>query len=395
MRIALFTDTFLPTLNGVARALGLLIEHANRKGHEVALVTPNLAPEPWPGTVLHVRLPGVELPFYRELKAARPNLGGQNRKLLEAFHPHVVHSATEAIVGMAGRRWALKGGYPFVSSYCTNFADYMSGYYMGFLEGAVWAQLRRFHGGARTTFVPSHATLRDLASRGFHDRMRIWGRGVDAHLFNPARRSEELRRSMAPDADVVLMYVGRIAPEKKVHLVLDALEHLRARTAKRVALVYVGGGPALEGLRARGVEGVHFAGYRTGEDLATHYASADAFVFPSDTETFGQVVTEALASGLPVIAPSRGGVMDTVIPNETGFLFPPGDAEALASEALKLVEDDGLRRRLGGNGRRAAEARSWEAVFDQLFEDYAEVARERHGIVTDPPHVRAGSGATF
>jgi len=382
MRIALFTDTFLPTLNGVARALGLLIDHAHRAGHEVALVTPDIDGQDWPEAALHLRLPGPELPFYRELRAARPWLGASNRQRLADFDPQIVHSATEALVGMVGRRWALRNGVPFVSSYCTNFADYMAGYRMGFLEGTVWSTLRWFHGGAHTTFCPSNATLEDLAGRGFHDRMKIWGRGVDAELFNPGRRSEELRKAMAGGADVVLAYVGRIAPEKRVELLIEAFPLIQARTSKKVALVYVGGGPALESLRARKVPDVHFAGYRRGEDLAAHYASADAFVFPSDTETFGQVVTEAMSSGLPVVAPARGGVVDTVIPGETGYLFAPGNVEDIADQALKLVEDDELRARMSERARKEAEARSWADIFRRLFDDYAETLLARHTSVT-------------
>jgi glycosyltransferase involved in cell wall biosynthesis len=391
MRIALFTDTFLPTLNGVARALGLLVEYADRAGHEVALVTPDIDGRDWPDVALHIRLPGPELPFYRELKAARPWLGAANRRRLAEFDPDIVHSATEALVGMVGRRWAKARGVPFVSSYCTNFADYMAGYRMGFLEGTVWSTLRWFHGGAHTTFCPSNATLTDLAERGFHSRMKIWGRGVDSELFHPRRRSDELRREIAGDAEVILAYVGRIAPEKRVDLLIEAFPKIRAATQRRVALMFVGGGPALEGLKARGVEGVHFAGYRRGEDLAAHYASADAFVFPSDTETFGQVVTEAMASGLPVVAPARGGVMDTVIPGETGYLFEPGDTHAIAEAALRLVDDDELRARMAAQSRSAAEARSWAGVFDRLFADYAEALSGGNDPVTAATPARAVS----
>lgn len=372
MRIALFTDTFRPTVNGVARALGLLVEHARREGHEVALVTPDIDGSDWPDAALHIRLPGLELPFYRELKAARPWLGGANRRRLEVFDPHIVHSATEAIVGLLGRRWATARDVPFVSSYCTNFADYMAGYRMGRLEGPVRSALRWFHGGARVTFCPSRATLNELRAHGFHDRMRIWGRGVDTELFDPARRSDEVRRGMAGDADVVLIYVGRIAPEKRIDLLLEAFPEIRRRAGRRVALVFVGGGPALDGLRERAPEGVHFAGYRSGEDLAAHYASADIFLFASDTETFGQVVTEAMASGLPVIAPARGGVMDTVVPGKTGFLFEPGDAGGLADLAVRLVEDEGLRSRMAARARTEAESRSWSDIFRRLFDDYRE-----------------------
>ncbi len=388
MRIALFTDTCFPTVNGVARALGLLIEHANARGHAVLLVSPDLSAEPHPGAAVHLTIPGVQLPFYRELKAARPWLGGAIQRALSDFSPDVVHVATEAMVGAAGRRWALSNDVPLVTSYCTNFPDYLSGYGMGFGEQLCWGYLRRFHAAAAVTLCPSRATLRDLASRGFHSRMGLWSRGVDSDLFDPTRRDEELRREMAPGADVVLLYVGRIAPEKKIDLLIEALPRIRASTTQRVGLVLVGGGPARDGLMAAGHPDVHFTGYRRGTDLAAHYASADAFVFPSDTETFGQVVSEALSSGLPVVAPDRGGVTDLVIPDETGFLFRPGRADELADRAIRLVEDAALRRRLGARGRALAEGRSWSEVFDGLFTTYDEVCAGRNAAVTPSPAFR-------
>lgn len=187
---------------------------------------------------------------------------------------------------------------------------------------------------------------------------------------------------------MILTYVGRMAPEKRLDLLMEAFPRIRARSTKRVALVFVGGGPALAGLQEEKLDGVHFAGYRRGEDLAAHYASSDVFLFPSDTETFGQVVTEAMASGLPVVAPDRGGVRDTVAPDETGYLFPPGDVDGLVDAASRLVDDAGLRTRLGTAGRDAALSRSWGGVFDGLFDDYAEAvteadrSNERNGSVT-------------
>jgi glycosyltransferase involved in cell wall biosynthesis len=387
MRIALFSDTFPPTLNGVARSLGLLVQHANRRGHEVAVVSPREGSGAWPDAALHLRLPGRRLPFYRELQLARPWLNARERRALETFRPEIVHAAVEATVGLAGRRWAATHGIPLVSSYCTNFPAYLSGYGAGFLEGAARAHIRRFHRRAQITFCPSEATRRDLLAMGLHPRLKIWGRGVDSALFHPGRRRQELRERLAPDAEVILMYVGRIAPEKRIDLLLEAFPLIRSRASRRIALVLVGGGPALDALRRRAPEGVHFTGYRQGEELAHHFASADVFLFPSDTETFGQVVTEAMASGLPVVAAGRGGVLDTVIPGETGLLFEPGDLRGLADAALSLVDDPDLRSRLATGARAAAEARSWDAVFDSLFSDYRDVVNGVNGrdtTVTGP-----------
>lgn len=386
MRIALFTDTFVPSVNGVARVLGLLVEHARRFGHEIGVVSPDVEEHTWPGTAFHLRLPGVELPFYREVMACRPYLGAQGGRTLSAFDPDLVHLATEGPVGMAGRWWARGAGVPTVTSYCTNFPDYLAGYNLGILEAPVWSHLRRFHHEAVMSFCPSEATRRELEERGFHRRFRIWGRGVDSDFFHPDRRSEELRRSLAPDADLILLYVGRIAPEKRLDLLLEAFPRLQASSEARLALVLVGGGPALEELRARAPAGVVFAGYKRGEELAAHYASGDVFLFPSDTETFGQVVTEAMASGLPVVAPARGGVLDTVRPGGTGVLFEPGKVDDLVSTTLPLLENPQLRRELGHRARLAVEARSWSKVFDRLFRDYGDAWGSGRDIAswTDP-----------
>lgn len=387
MRIALFTDTFPPTLNGVSRALGLLVDHALEAGHEVLVVAPEAdsrAGEEGASSragVEEIRIPGPELPFYRELRAARPWLGSANRKRLEAFRPDLVHAATEASVGLLGRQWALSEDVPLVTSYCTNFPEYAAGYHLGFLEAGLWRYLQWFHDAARGTFVPSDATRSELLARGFHDRIRIWGRGVDSELFHPERADPGLRDRMAPGADVVLVHVGRLAPEKRVDLLLDALPEVRRSTDRRVALVFVGGGPAEEELKTRAAtlpdaagDDIHFAGYRRGTELAAHFASGDVFVFASDTETFGQVVTEAMASGLPVVAPAKGGVLDTVVPGTTGLLFPPGDASGLAEAVTSLVADRELRETLGRNARESALTRSWSAVFRTLFRDYRELA---------------------
>jgi phosphatidylinositol alpha 1,6-mannosyltransferase len=321
--------------------------------------------------------------------ACRPYVGREGSRTLKAFAPDLVHLATEALVGMAGRSWARAAGVPMVTSYCTNFPEYLAGYNLGLLEKPVWSHLRRFHDEAVLSFYPSEATRRELEARGFHDRFRIWGRGVDSELFHPRRRSEALRRRLAPGAEVVLTYVGRIAPEKRLNLLVDAFAELQARTEVRLALVLVGGGPAVPALQARAPEGVVFAGYQRGEDLAAHYASGDVFVFPSDTETFGQAVTEAMSSGLPVVAPARGGVLDTVRPGVTGALFTPGDVDDLIECTLPLIESPHLRRTMGARARLEAETRSWSRVFERLFRDYREVLSSRNDSVTKETADRA------
>lgn len=384
MKIVLFSDTYLPEVNGVARTLGRLVAHTAERGHQIGLVTPRVSAEPAPHTVFHHQLFGVPVPVYPELKLARP-LDGPGRRLLEEFRPDLVHVATESTVGASGARWALRNGIPLATSFHTNFADYLAGYGLGWARGWVWNHLRGFHDRAGMTFCPSRATLDTLRDHGFHDRLRIWSRGVDSRQYHPGRRKESVRQRLAPGADRILLYVGRLAPEKRVHLLVEAFREIRRLEGDRVSLVLVGDGPAAAELRRTAGPGVRFTGYLKGDDLAEAYAAADIFVFPSDTETFGNVVTEAMASGLPVVAPARGGVMETVRPGETGILVPPRTASRLAEATLSLLRDDSLRARLGAGARSEAEGRSWSTIMDGLLDSWHEVVDGHPGSGTASP----------
>ena len=372
MRIALFTDTYLPTVNGVARTLGRLVAYGNEQGHEMGLVTPGVSPTPAAGTAFHHQLSGIPLPMYPELQLARP-LDAEGRRLLEAFQPDLVHTATESVVGWSGRAWALQNGVPLVTSFHTDFPAYLAGYGFGGLESSVWRALQLFHGPARATFCPSTATRNQLLFWGFRQKIRIWSRGVDTELFSPSRCREEVRWEIGGGAETILLYVGRLAPEKRLDVLMEAFPTIREAHGDSVALALVGDGPWKAHLEERAPEGVRFLGYRTGESLADAYAAGDIFVFPSDTETFGNVVMEALASGLPVVAPAKGGVMDSVIPGRTGVLVPPRDPSALASAVLTLLADSGQRRTLARGARDLALQRSWAANLDRLFRDYRSV----------------------
>lgn len=391
MKIALFTDTYLPEVNGVARTLGRLVAHAAERGHQVGLVTPRVSRQPAAHAAFHHQLFGVPVPVYPELKLARP-LDGAGRRVLEAFRPDLIHVATESTVGASGARWAIRSGIPLVTSFHTNFADYLAGYGLGWAEGWVWNHLRGFHDRAEMTFCPSGATLEMLRSHGFHDRLRIWSRGVDSRHYHPARRKETVRQRLAPGAEKILLYVGRLAPEKRVHLLVEAFHEIRRLEGDRVSLVLVGDGPAAPELRRTAGPGVRFTGYLKGDALAEAYAAADVFVFPSDTETFGNVVTEAMASGLPVVAPARGGVMETVRTGETGILVPPLNAGRLAEATLSLLRDGSLRNRLAAGARAEAERRSWSVILDGLLDSWQEVVDrgERRPMVQE---TRASSAA--
>lgn len=399
LRIALFTDTWTPQVNGVSRTLERLVDHLQREGHAVVVVSPSpwkagsgngtpralreptgggpseAAPGPPPRIACpptaHLPVPGVPLFLYPELLVTWAP-GRTVRRKLDAFDPQVVHCATESVLGWWGRRWALKSGRPLVTSFHTNFPEYAAGYGLRIARPLAWSLLRRFHAPAARTLCPSETTRADLRERGFHDRVEVWSRGVDAKAFAPAHRSSELREEMGAGAEVLLLYVGRLAPEKRLGLLMEAFVRLRHGQGGRVALVLVGDGPMRKELEARGETDVFFAGYRTGAALAAAYASGDIFAFPSDTETFGNVVVEAMASGLPVVGVNRGGVRDIIQEGETGFLVPPGDPVAFSEALAALVRDARMRARMGTCARRDAESRSWPRILDGVIEHYRE-----------------------
>jgi glycosyltransferase involved in cell wall biosynthesis len=280
-------------VNGVARTRGRLVEHASRRGHEVALVTPRVGGGPAAHAAHHRQLFGVPIPLYRDLQLAR-GLDGEAKRMLADFAPDLVHIATESTVGYSARLWAARKGIPLVTSYHTNFPAYLPDYHLGALEPVVWRYLRWFHGRSLRTFCPNRDTLEGRRAHGFHDRLSIWSRGVDTRLFSPARRVDAVRCRLAPGADELLVYVGRLAAEKRVEVVMEAYRKVRAALGAKVAMVFVGDGPAVARLRAGAPEGVTFTGFLRGVPPAEAYAAADLFVFASDTETFGNVCLAAL-----------------------------------------------------------------------------------------------------
>jgi glycosyltransferase involved in cell wall biosynthesis len=369
VRIALFSDTYPDDVNGVARTLGMLVEHGARRGHELALVTPRVSGGSALHAAAHRQLPGIPIPIYPDLQLAR-GLDREGKRMLDDFAPELVHVATESTVGYSGRGWAMRRGTPLVTSFHTNFPAYLAGYGLGPLEPVVWRYLRWFHGESRVTLCPSHDTRDQLLSHGFHPRLRIWSRGVDTALFDPARRSIHVRERIAPGAERILIYVGRLAVEKRADLVLDAFPRVRELTGPGTALVFVGDGPAAAKLRARAPEGVYFTGFLRGTALAEAYAAGDVFVFPSETETFGNVCLEALASGLPAVVADMGGVRETVIPGRTGIRVPAGDAKQLADACARLLRDDAERGCLARGARAEALSRSWDAILDDVLGAY-------------------------
>lgn len=369
MRIVMVTESFPPDVNGVANSVARLAAHLWRRGHQPLVIAPAPAEsrrrigEATPYPV--VRVPSLPVPGYRSLRVGLP--GPALSSALISHAPDVVHLASPFVLGARAGALARRLGVPLVAVYQTDMPAYLGLYGPGRLAGRPaaalgWRWLRRIHRMADLTLAPSRAAAAALAAHGI-ERVRLWPRGVDTVRFAPEHRSAELRAALAPNRELLVGYVGRLAPEKRVEL-LAATSQLPG-----VRVVVTGEGPARSAL-ARALPEAVFLGERHGAQLSRIFASLDVFVHPGPHETFGQTVQEALASGVPVVAPAAGGPMDLVTPGHTGVLTPPGDAGAIA-DAVAGFRDG--RRLLGAYGRAARVSvaqRSWAAVGDVLVEHY-------------------------
>jgi glycosyltransferase involved in cell wall biosynthesis len=393
MRVSLVSETFSPQVNGVSRTLGQLVRVLEGEGDAVQVIHPDYGERPRRAGSVVVR--SVTVPFYRELHLPLPPFR-RVREAIDEFAPDLIHIATEATLGLAVMRHAVGRGIPLVTSFHTNFDQYTEHYRIGWLSGVIWRYLRWFHNEGLETYVPSRATMAILERRGF-ERMLLWPRGVDSVLFRPDRAGRARVRAELGFATehVVVGHVSRIAAEKNVALLGAALERVEADWPERVRVLVVGDGPARDELAAQLGSRARFVGYRSGEDLADHYAACDLFAFASKTETFGNVLLEAMASGLPVVAVRAGGPADTVHPGETGYLVEPTDPPEAMSEALgRLVGDDAERRRMGVAARAYAEGQSWDAIMLELRARYLCLSSSRGGRsrVSAPRALGAGTG---
>lgn len=377
LRISLVTETYFPQVNGVSRTLDRLVRHCAGEGDRLQLLLPRYPQPPGelPAGVIHRDWRAVPLPFYREVILPLTTPAGVAGELA-AFAPDLVHIATEGPLGWAALRAARRLGLPVVSSYHTNFAEYLALYRLGPLAPLCWSYLRRFHNATRMTFCPSPSTKRELEVRDFRN-VAVWSRGVDSRRFHPGKRDAALRRALgiAPD-EVVMAYAGRLAAEKNLEMLADAWRTLPEHDHCR--LLFIGDGPLRRRLEERAGGRALFVGYRHGEELARLYASADLFVFPSLTETFGNVVLEAMASGLPPIGFAVRGPVDIIENGRTGRLVANVNADSLRRAMSELAAAPERRRTMGAAARRHAEGQSWEQIMGGLRERYfAALAPER------------------
>jgi glycosyltransferase involved in cell wall biosynthesis len=366
LHIAFVSETYPPEVNGVALTVARLVQGLRARGHVLQLLRPRphrLALADSDPGFSELLLRGLPIPRYPQLKMGLPATGAL-RAHWQARRPDLVHIATEGPLGWSALRAALQLQLPVTSDFRTNFHAYSQHYGIGWLQRPIVAYLRHFHNRTHSTMVPTPALQRELLALGF-DNVRVVARGVDTQQFNPSHRSPALRAAwgVAPGTCVVA-HVGRLAPEKNLALLLQAFEAMqRVRPDSRLLLV--GDGPARAALQAR-CPGALFAGVRRGEDLAAHYASADAFVFPSLTETFGNVTPEAMASGLPVLAFDHAAAGQLIQGGQNGLLARPGDTADFLALAAQLAADPQRAAAWGAQARRTALTCQWEQVVAQV-----------------------------
>ena len=381
MKIALFTETFLPKVDGIVTRLTKTVTHLVEAGDDVQIFCPEGAPDTYMGAQV-VGVPAMPLPLYPELKLALPRPAVA--EALERFQPDLVHVVNPAVLGLGGIWLAKSKGYPLVASYHTHLPKYLEHYGMGMLEPLLWELLKAAHNQARLNLCTSTAMVQELSEKGIQ-HTALWQRGVDTDLFRPELRSQAMReRLLAGQSDTgkLLLYIGRLSAEKQIERIKPVLE---AMPDARLALV--GDGPyrsRLEEIFA-GLP-VNFVGYLAGEELASAYASGDAFVFPSSTETLGLVLLEAMAAGCPVVGANRGGIPDIVSDGVNGCLYEPegsdGGAASLTAAVQRLLGDPAEREQLRHNARSEAERWGWAGATEQLRGFYRQILND---VAAPPP----------
>jgi glycosyltransferase involved in cell wall biosynthesis len=366
LRIAFVTETFPPEVNGVSLTVARVVEGLRQRDHDLQLIRPRQHRTELGHTAARfeeVLLRGLPVPRYPQLKMGVPSVAALSALWMRR-RPDLVHIATEGPLGWSALRAALKLRLPVTSDFRTNFHAYSRHYGVGWLQRPIVAYLRKFHNRTARTMVPTEALRTELAAAGF-ERLEVVARGVDTHLFDPARRSEALRQRWGVGArTLVLLHVGRLAPEKNLELLVAAFESVRG-TGIDARLVLVGDGPMRAEMEARLPDAV-LCGTRSGEDLAAHYASADLFVFPSLTETFGNVTPEAMASGLPVLAFDYAAARQLIRAGDNGATVPVGDPRSFVLRAAGLAADRAGLRRMGERARESAGALDWNRVVAQI-----------------------------
>jgi len=371
LRVAVFSGNYNYCADGVALVLNKLVAYLLTRGVQVQIFAPTSKIPALKHAGELTSIPSVTFPLndnYRLAWGIPPHV----ERKIERFQPHLFHLASPDLLGLAALRLARRMRIPAVATYHTHFGSYMKYFGLGFLEPLTWRVMRSFYDRTRETYVPSASMRELLRGKGFACPMKVWEHGVDVEKFNPSRRSLEWRRSNGiQDHEILVGFVGRIVWEKAVATWGDVIERLE-KSGRPIRSIMIGSGPALAALQQR-LKNTLFPGYMPHDVLATAFASMDAFLYPSLSETFGCVTLEAMASGVPPIAADATGSRDIIKNDVDGFLCKASDVEDFAGRVIELADDAALRDRLREAGLRHAANSSWESVLEQMVRHYQEI----------------------
>ncbi|RNC28640.1 MAG: GDP-mannose-dependent alpha-mannosyltransferase [Candidatus Dichloromethanomonas elyunquensis] len=381
MRIAIVSDTFYPQVNGVCNTFGKMVEYMDKKGTDYRFYVPLWEPRVTANDSDRIfRFDSIKPWFYPECRLAVPNRRNyiKLKNYLDRFQPQILHIATEFSLGYLALKYARESGIPTIMSYHTDIPSYLKYYSFQFVENAVWAYFRWFHSYAQLNLVPSQSTMAQLQVQEFSN-LSFWKRGIDLERFSPSHKQEEIHNQIALPGEILLLYVGRISAEKELDVLIEAVRILRDKGLP-FKLAMVGDGPYRQELESRREPNVVFLGYRNGKELQNIYASADVFVFPSSSETYGNVILEAMASGLPVVAPFSGGIRENLVDGYNGLAFTIANSPDMAVQIERMITEHDTRKRLGENAVKSVANKTWESVFEELFQLYGSFLRDNHKI---------------
>ena len=375
MRVAYFTDTYAPEVNGVANTLAKLSSYLERKNIKHTFFAPaynNKENIMEPDVIsqhkrIH-RFSGIKVSVSPESCLAFPKTKEISR-LCDAFEPDLVHVTSEFGIGYKGMKYANSRKLPLVMSYHTDYCKFLKYFDMSPLETAVDKYLKWFYGFSHKTLVPSKHSLGQLEDKGYKD-LGIWTRGIDTSKFNAGFRSTKTREVLGIGKKFAFLFVGRLSPEKGLHMLLKAIAEINRQFPGKAVFIFTGDGPFADNIRQSGFENVIMTGFKRGKELSEIYASCDCFAFPSGAETFGNTALEAIASGLPIAGIANGGVTDFLTHGYNALLSADGDQDSFTCNMIAIMESEALQSKLSENGIKTANTRDWDNIFSALLEDY-------------------------
>lgn len=382
MKVALFTDTYLPQINGVTKTLEKYVEYMEKNDIEYRIFAPVDGDKEYNNNI--IRFFSFKFFLYPDCRVSLPNYFSVSKELDE-FKPDIIHVVTPFNIGLCGLTYAKSHQIPLVSSYHTNISQYLEYFHLKFLTNISWDFFRWFHKHCKKNYCPSQVTYKLLESEGIKD-LAIWGRGIDAIKFSPDNRDVDYRKLLNIDDKLVFLYVGRISPEKDLDIFMETAKKLNKKYMDKIHFLMVGNGPLYNEVKENILPNMTLTGFLQGEDLTKAYASSDIFMFPSPTETYGNVILEAMASGLSTIACYAGGIKENLIDEHNGLACNEKSKEDFYNAAERMIVNSALREKIAQTGRIYCLKRNWNNIFDKLFNSYKEVVENASANSSDSSH---------